>query len=182
MAESHRPGARIRTALTLLLLGLVAPVAADPGNDNRAPGLSDYPKLQVPAGHKVAFETYAEGVQVYVWDGSAWVFLWPEALLYAGPEDDGPVGIHYVGPTWESASGSYVVGRVLERATPNASAIPWLLLEATDRGGPGIFARTTYIQRVNTTGGKAPAEPGDFVGEMARVPYTADYYFYRAHR
>ena len=39
----------------------------------------------------------------------------------------------------------------------------------------------TYIQRVNTVGGLAPAEPGDFVGQEVEVPYTAEYYFYRAH-
>jgi len=73
-----------------------------------------------------------------------------------------------------------VVGRVLERATPDPDAIPWLLLEAVSSEGPGIFDGVTYIQRVDTVGGKAPADPGDFVGEMARVPYTAEYYFYRA--
>jgi hypothetical protein len=45
--------------------------------------------------------------------------------------------------------------------------------------GPGIFADTTYIQRVNTTGGKAPSADGAFIGQVARVPYTADYFFYR---
>ena len=38
---------------------------------------------------------------------------------------------------------------------------------------------TTFIQRVNTTGGKAPSTDGAFVGQVARVPYTADYFFYR---
>ena len=48
-----------------------------------------------------------------------------------GPEESGEngvVGIHYGGPTWESLSGSKVVGAVIDRATPDASAIPWLLL------------------------------------------------------
>ena len=36
------------------------------------------------------------------------------------------------------------------------------------------------IQRVNTVGGKAPTAPGDYVGELVRVPYTAEYFFYRA--
>jgi hypothetical protein len=60
-------------------------------------------------------------------------------------------------------------------------AIPWLLLAAVPASteGPGIFADTTYIQRVNTSGGKAPSVTGNFVGQVARVPYTADYYFYR---
>ena len=77
------------------------------------------------------------------------------------------------------ASGSYVIAAVSERATPDATAIPWLLLKAVESGGPGIFDGVTYIQRVNTVGGTAPAETGDFVGEEAHVPYSADYYFYR---
>jgi hypothetical protein len=53
------------------------------------------------------------------------------------------------------------------------------LLEALVSDGPGIFDGITHIQRVNTVGGIAPADPGDFVGDQARVPYTADYFFYR---
>jgi hypothetical protein len=163
----------------LALLGLAAPVAAEPGKDNRAPDLADYPKLQVEAGHKVAFRVYAEGVQIWRWNGITWVFQKPEAVLYGSVAEDGIVGIHYAGPTWESASGSYVIGAVIERATPNINAIPWFLLGAVKSDGPGIFDGVTYIQRVNTVGGIAPADPGDFVGEEARVPYTADYFFYR---
>ena len=57
-----------------------------------------------------------------------------------------------------------------------------LLLEAKSAEGPGIFARVTYIQRVNTTGGTAPTEGCDaaHAGQEVRVPYTADYFFYRA--
>ena len=151
-----------------------------PGNDNRAPDLSDFPTLQVPAGNKVAFHAYAEGVQIYRWDGASWVFVAPEATLYADAGHHGVIGTHYAGPTWESGSGSKVVGQVLERATPDPNAIPWLLLKAKSTDGPGIFAEVTYIQRVNTVGGKAPTAPGDYVGELVRVPYTAEYFFYRA--
>jgi hypothetical protein len=42
------------------------------------------------------------------------------------------------------------------------------------------ISRVTHIQRVNTIGGTAPAQAGAFVGEEARVPYTAEYYFHRA--
>lgn len=91
------------------------------------------------------------------------------------------MGIHYAGPTWESESGSKVVGAVVDRCTPDPDAIPWLLLRATGSEGPGIFHRATFIQRVNTVGGLAPAEPGEFVGEVAEVPYAAEYYFYREH-
>jgi hypothetical protein len=38
----------------------------------------------------------------------------------------------------------------------------------------------TYIQRVNTSGGLPPSDPGPFIGAEEEVPYTAEYYFYRA--
>jgi hypothetical protein len=169
-------------AALFLFLALVAAAWAEPGNDPRAPELTgDAAKVRAPAGHKVAAHAYAVGVQVYRWTGASWAFVGPEAVLYHGDGENGGFGIHYAGPTWESVSGSKVVGAVVDRSTPDPAAIPWLLLRATAAEGPGIFHRVTYIQRVNTEGGLAPAEPGDFVGEVAEVPYAADYYFYRAH-
>jgi Protein of unknown function (DUF3455) len=173
---------RVAWALLLFGIGFVAAARAEPGNDNRAPDLGDCQELQVPAGHKVAFSAHAVGAQIYGWSGTTWIFLRPEALLYADNEEEGAIGIHYVGPTWESNSGSYVVGTVDRRCTPDASAIQWLRLKAVESDGPGIFDGVTYIQRVNTVGGLAPSEPGDFPGDVARVPYAADYFFYRQQR
>src|SRR5262249_6160382 len=153
---------------------------SNPGNDNRAPDLGDFPNLQVPAGKKGAFHAYAEGVPIYRWDGMGWTFVAPEATLFADAGHQGVVGTHYAGPTWESASGSKVVGTVLARATADPNAIDWLLLKAKATDGPGIFDQVTYIQRVNTVGGKAPTAAGNYVGEEVRVPYTAEYFFYRA--
>jgi hypothetical protein len=169
-------------AAVAMFFALAATVLAEPGNDNRAPELEgDCARLRVEAGHKVAAHAYATGVQVYRWTGTAWAFVGPEAVLYHDEGGNGELGTHYAGPTWESASGSKVVAAVVDRCTPDPDAIPWLLLRAVSSEGPGIFHRITYIQRVNTTGGLAPAEPGDVVGELAEVPYTAEYYFYRAH-
>ncbi len=57
-------------------------------------------------------------------------------------------------------------------------------LAATPTTGPadGTLTSTTFIQRLNTTGGLAPAGGCDatLVGATAPVAYTADYYFYRA--
>jgi hypothetical protein len=167
--------------LGLLLLALDARAAAGQGNDGRAPGLGDCQKLQVLAGNKIVFHVYAEGVQIYRWNGTSWIFVAPEAVLFASAGDNGAVGIHYAGPTWESVSGSKVVGMVLERCTPDPDAIPWLLLGAVVNEGPGILERVTFIQRVNTVGGNAPVDPGNFPGEVARVLYTAEYFFYRHH-
>jgi hypothetical protein len=55
-----------------------------------------------------------------------------------------------------------------------------LLLRAKSSSGRGIFGRTVSVQRLNTSGGKAPASGCDQtqIGKEARVPYSADYYFY----
>jgi len=69
--------------------------------------------------------------------------------------------------------------------TPDKTAIAWLLLEVVGAvdgpTGGDTLTKTTFIQRVHTTGGNAPltgcAAPTD-VGNTAFVPYTADYFFY----
>jgi hypothetical protein len=166
-----------------------APAEDDIDHERRAPALPSpaCDSSQVPPENRVTFHAYALGVQIYVWTAdpmnpglASWVFKAPEAALFADPCYAGQVGIHYAGPTWESNDGSKVVGTRLAGCTPNRGAIPWLKLGAASTSGPGIFDHTTYIQRVNTIGGTAPAEAGLFFGDEARVPYTAEYYFYRA--
>lgn len=138
--------------------------------------------VQVPEGNRLAFRVYAIGVQVYRWNGTAWGFVEPVATLFADSRFNGEVGTHYVGPTWESNSGSKVVAARVPGTgcTPDSTAIPWLLLKTVSTEGAGIFSSVTYIQRVNTTDGLAPTAPGTVVGEVKEVPYTAEYYFYRA--
>lgn len=159
----------------------LAPSAgADSDHASRAVDLDGCENLRAPAGSKLASRMYAEGVQIYRWDGAGWAFVAPSATLYANARAKGVVGTHYAGPTWESVSGSKVVGAVLERCTPDADAIPWLSLGAASNEGHGVFRRVTFIQRVQTVGGKAPAAPGSSADQEARVPYTAEYLFYRA--
>ena len=137
-------------------------------------------RVQVPSGSRLAFHTYALGVQIYRWNGTSWVFVEPVARLFANANYTGEVGFHYAGPTWESNSGSKVVASRLEGCSPDPTAIPWLKLQVVSADDPGIFDSVTYIQRVNTTGGLAPTAPGSSIGAMVEVPYTAEYYFYRA--
>jgi hypothetical protein len=167
----------ILVSLTLLALGAAS--GANAGKHSPPPDLDVCQNLAAPAGNKVAFHTYASGVQIYRWNGASWVFQAPNASLYSDAGENGVVGTHYAGPTWESRSGSKVVGAVVDRCTPRPDAIQWLSLRAVSTNGPGIFHRVTFIQRVNTTGGMAPTEPGDVPGEIAEVPYKAEYYFYR---
>ena len=104
------------------------------------------------------------------------------ATLFADARYHGEVGTHYVGPTWESNSGSKVVAARVPGTgcVPDSTAIPWLLLQKVSTDGAGIFSSVTFVQRLNTTGGTAPTAPGSLVGEVKEVPYTAEYYFYRA--
>ena len=148
-------------------------------NAGRVADLGSCQNLRPPEGSKLVFRVYATGVQIYHWNGSGWTFDGPDAVLSADAKGKSTVGIHYAGPTWESNSGGIVKGTVIERCTPDPNAIAWLLLGAVAEG-PGVFHRVTHIQRVNTVGGNAPAAPGSFVGEEARVPYTTEYFFYRS--
>ena len=161
-----------------MLFSLVALIGAAPGDDDRAPDLGDRQRLRVPTGNRLYFHAFGVGVQIYRWNGSSWDFVAPEAVSHAHDGIQGVAGIHFGGPTWVSVSGSKVVGTVIDHCTPDPDAIPWLLLKASPEG-PGIFESATYLQRLHTVGGIAPGERGDFLGQLARVPYTADYLFYR---
>jgi hypothetical protein len=150
------------------------------GPTQAAADLTGCENLQAPAGSTLTYRAFAKGVQVYRWSGTAWTFVEPSAVLFAGTQAKDAVAIHYAGPTWLGVNGSKVVGAVIDRCTRNTNAIPWLLLGATPTNEPGVFQRTAFIQRVNTVGGNAPTTPGSVIGEVASVPYTADYLFYRA--
>jgi hypothetical protein len=177
--------------------------AACPAAGNLVPPTVPSDNLRAPAGAVLALRLHAEGTQIYtctaiVTDGDAgadaaadaggdagatttyrWTFKAPAAAL----SDDGcvQVGTHYAGPTWKwTADSSSVVGMASANATPSATAIPWLLLRAISHDGAGVMAQVTFIQRVDTVGGIAPATGCDAatLGRDQPVPYTANYYFY----
>ena len=180
---------KIKNIITLaIMLSIVTighasvTLAVSLDDENQVPVLpAGCEQLAVPAGNEVAYKVYAVGVQIYRWNGTAWAFVGPEATLAASPNYRGVVGSHYVGPTWESNSGSLVVGSGATAipCTPDPTAIPWLRLTAVTSSGPGIFDGVTFIQRVNTVGGIRPA-PGTVIGQEVKIPYTTEYYFYKA--
>jgi hypothetical protein len=144
--------------------------------------------LRPPPDQVLVLEAPARGVQIYECSASQdqparfeWVFKAPEAEL--ADSTGQKIGQHYAGPTWELADGSKVVGEAKARdGGPDPEAIPWLLLSAKSNSGTGVFAQTRSIQRLQTAGGKAPSAPcgRDNAQQVARVPYTATYYFYAA--
>ena len=124
-------------------------------------------------------------MQIYTCQQSAtkpqWVLQAPEATLIDAFGND--VGTHGAGPIWKSKDGSTVKGELVEKsASPEPTAIPWLLLKAASASGTGIMTRVEFIRRSDTHGGIAPATGCDaqHLGGVSRVPYTATYTFYSA--
>jgi hypothetical protein len=151
----------------------------------RMPQVTD--ALRTPPDQVLFLVTPATGVQIYRCAATQgppprfqWVFEAPEADLF--DSSGHKIGRHFAGPTWESSDGSKVVGEVKAKNSPDPASIPWLLLSAKSVEGKGVFARTKSIQRLQTAGGKAPAEScePDQVQQEVRVPYKATYYFYSA--
>jgi uncharacterized protein DUF3455 len=141
--------------------------------------------LNPPESATLALAVPADGVQVYACtsakagEAPAWSLDGPHALL--GTRKD-ILGTHFAGPTWQALDGSSVKGaKVAAADAPAASAIPWLSLSGTP-SAEGAFAHVTFIQRLDTVGGKAPATGCDatHVGAKVLVPYQAKYYFYRS--
>lgn len=173
----------------VLLAGVLAAVAALPFAQaaQAKPEAPPVPtKIQAPAGNEVFLKRHATGVQIYTCSSTATGYSWgssvPRANLY--DKHDHLRGTHYAGPTWEDQDGSKVVGARIDGVTVDPTAIPWLLLKATPSPDThGKLGSATYIQRVATTGGIAPAAAdcnAATAGTVAEVPYTADYYFWKA--
>jgi hypothetical protein len=163
--------------------------------------------VQVPAGNKLFLVGHASGTQNYVClpsgTGVKFVLSTPQATLFEGKKQ---VTTHYFSPnpseggtiraTWQhSRDTSTVWGEVKpgnsssDPAYVAPGAIPWLLVTAVGfQEGPtggDKLTETTFIQRLNTSGGVAPAtgcSSSADVGKQAFVPYTTDYFFYRAAR
>jgi hypothetical protein len=160
--------------------------------------------VQVPAGNRAFLVGHATGTQNYVCVPSgatfAFVLFTPEATLFN--DHFKQLTTHFFSPnpfengtvraTWQhSRDTSTVWGKVTGSSTdPNfvtPGAIAWLRVEQTGRqegpSGGDTLAVTTFIQRLNTEGGSAPAtgcsQLAD-VGKKVFVPYTADYFFYKA--
>ena len=144
--------------------------------------------IKAPAGEQVLLKAHASGFQVYTCQAGAdnklsWTLKAPEAELH---DDQGAtIGQHFAGPTWQLKDGSQVAGKVVARMdSPDADAIPWLLLSASGHAGNGVLSRVTSVQRIHTQGGKAPLAGCDTDHHDAetKIKYSADYYFYAPER
>src|SRR5262249_5365232 len=140
--------------------------------------------IRVPSGNVPFLEGHAVGTQNYVCapsgSGFAWKLFGPQATLFltfkvfnievrqqvtthflsANPDENGVAR-----PTWQSSlDTSAVWGKAskssIDPAYVAAGAIPWLLVEVVGAGrgpaGGNVLTPTTFIHRLNTSGGVAP--------------------------
>jgi hypothetical protein len=169
----------MKKIVSISLAALVAGCANSPAHEAKAPEA-----LNPGAGEKLALVVPAKGDQIYECRAGKtgtleWAFVAPEAVLFdvTGKK----IGKHYAGPHWEADDGSKIVGSVKSRAdAATPKDIPLLLLGTKSVGGRGSFSGVTSIQRLKTVGGAAPDAGCTLAGQRARVPYTADYYFFTA--
>ncbi len=171
--------------LVLTLFGTLAILTSGHAADSSATTPLVPDAVKVSSSEHLILTAKARGVQIYVCKASKddptkydWAFKAPEADLFDAQGKK--IGHHFAGPTWKSTDGSLVVGTLKGHAqSPDANAIPWLLVSAKSHEGTGVFSTVTSIQRLETTGGKAPTScTSADAGKELRVPYTATYYFY----
>lgn len=130
-----------------------------------------------------AMEAFGKGVQIYTCKQAGAMYAWalkaPEATL--SDRKGNVIGKHFAGPSWQANDGSTVVGEALNASpSPDAGAIPWIVLHAKSQTGNGLMTRVAYIVRTRTEGGVAPATGCDagHADAEVRVPYSAVYLFF----
>jgi len=187
------------TALAVAFtVALPQPAHADDVTPPPVPG-----NIRVPAGNQAFLEGDAVGTQDYIClpsgSGFAWTFFGPQATLFN--DDDEQVITHFLSPnpfesgtpraTWQHSQDTSTVWAMAIASSSNPGfvapdAIPWLLLQVVGaQNGPtggDTLTATTFIQRLNTSGGIAPSTGCTLstdVGKKKLVPYTADYFFYK---
>jgi hypothetical protein len=191
----------------LVVLALALPVAALAQHGGRI-DVPDVPSnLAMDQGHVPYLQTRAYGTQNYIClpgaVGVAWKLFGPQATLYP-PSAPIQIATHFLSPnpdeqgtpraTWQhSHDGSAVWAKAIQTSTDPEyvapGAIAWLKLEVVGHAegsiGGAQLAHTTFIHRVSTQGGVAPAmgcSTASQLGAFVLVPYSTDYIFYRKGR
>ncbi|HEV7735176.1 MAG TPA: DUF3455 domain-containing protein [Candidatus Binatia bacterium] len=160
--------------------------------------------IVVSAEHKPFLIGHAVGTQNYVCLPSsgpspfAWTLFGPQATVF--DDHDRQIATHFLSPNpdeagtprarWHSQDSSSVWA-VRDASSSDADyvapgAIPWFRLRVvgTDAGPDGgrRLTETTWLQRINTSGGVAPATgcaQSTDVGKVELIPYAADYVFFK---
>jgi hypothetical protein len=134
--------------------------------------------------NKIVASLIGVGKQIYDCNaaGTGYAFREPAAGLFTSRGV--PAAIHGKGPFWTNFDGSHVDGALIKSVAPPKPAdlnknVAWLLLAGTQPtpNTTGVFSKVTFIQRLDTRGGVAPAGPCTVPSTVA-VDYSANYVFW----
>lgn len=180
---------QVTKVLGVVSLAVLAGCAGGSGSMRPMFSQTNLPEaVKVPMGNKVSMETVGAGSITYECrakkDTSGqfeWAFVGPSATL---TDRSGKTVGRYYGPpaTWESDDGSKVTA-VQQAVAPGGDGnIPLQLVKANPAAGMGAMQGVSFIQRVATRGGVAPAVAcaAGNTGQKQTVQYQADYIFWRA--
>jgi len=150
-----------------------------------------------PSGAGVAYVLFTPQATLFNEDGRQVITHYFSPNLSANPPDPNTdakvVANGAIRVTWQHRDSSIIWAK-LHQSGPDGSgsvtvderAVAWLLLDevGVQKGPSGghTLTKTTFVQRLNTTGGLAPKTGCSSltdVGNQAFVPYTADYFFYK---
>jgi hypothetical protein len=189
----------IAVLVTTLTAALPQPAYAD---SIPLPPMPD--NLKVTDGSKVFLVGHAIGTQNYIClpsgTGFAFALFTPQATLSDNSQEQ--IITHFFSPnpengniraTWEHSRDTSTIwaATVPDGVSTNPDfvakgAVAWLKLKVENhRDGPtggDKLSGTTFVQRLSTSGGLAPATGCaslSDVGTKAFMPYTADYFFYK---
>jgi Protein of unknown function (DUF3455) len=205
MKNCHAPENQTTHRILLIACATALAVAftvalPQPAHADRATTPPVPANLEVPAGNTAFLEGHAVGTQNYICLPSGWTFFGPQATLFNDLNEQ--VITHFLSPnpdegatpraTWQHSQDTSTIWAVAIASYSNPSFvargdIPLLLLQVVGaQDGPTggrLLTATTFIHRLNTSGGVAPSTGctvSTDIGKRALVPYTADYFFYRA--
>lgn len=172
VVDPDTPAFHIAESEKLIIPDAIALPDNLPGGNSRvvtffADGVQKYKAQEVPGSNPVSYQ---------------WVFVAPQADLYDATNRK--AGTHSAGPTWQLSEADSIYGQAFSpprtAASSDANSIDWLLLmPKTNKTPTGIFSEVSYVQRIDTEGGKAPAAPPESATETVDAHYTAIYRFIR---
>jgi len=157
-----------------------------------AVGTQNY--ICVPSGTSVRFVLFTPQATLFDDDGEQLITHYFSPNPSEVNTDPKVISNYTIRATWQDSKDSSTVWGKVEpgRSSTDSNyvepgAIPWLLVTiAGHQDGPtggDRLSGTTFIQRLNTHGGVAPATGCTSLGDLgntAFVPYTTDYYFYKS--
>ena len=144
------------------------------------------PSVTPPEASEEAFRLEASGEQVFrcLIDarGWYWKFEAPNAYLF-DPLTNQAVAKHGYNFTFVHNDGSCLTTRIVSTAPQGKKDLSDALFTVASRDGYGRLSQIQYVQRLNAKGGVPTTMcTKEKRGQLARVPFTADFIFYRSGR